>query len=106
MTFSNLISDIMFANHLTDTAVLLQVQRTFSNLGLREVISLLVILGAVTLIIDYARMIYLHFKMVRMILEDPKITNLADSGTATWSLAPTYHRKHASTSRLQTVDLL
>jgi hypothetical protein len=90
----------MFVDHLTETAVLLELQRALSYIGLRDVASFFVALGVVVLLVDYARMIYLHFKMVRMFLEDPKNTNLlADSGTATWSIPVTYHRKHASPPR-------
>jgi hypothetical protein len=90
----------MFVDHLTETAVLLEIQRALSNIGLRDVASFVVVLGVVVLVFDYARMIYLHLKMVRMFLEDPKNMNLvADSGTATWSIPVTYHRKHASPPR-------
>lgn len=90
----------MFVDHLTETAVLLELQRALSNIGLRDVASFFVALGVVVLLVDYARMIYLHFQMVRMFLEDPKNTNLlADSGTASWSIPVTYHRKHASPPR-------
>ncbi len=54
----------MLLEKFTDTAVLLQLQRALTNWGIRNVALSLAVLGTVILAIDYARMIYLHYKMV------------------------------------------
>ncbi len=57
----------MFVERLADTAVLLQLQRAMLNLGAWNLVISIFTLSALVLLIDYARILYLHFKMVRNI---------------------------------------
>jgi hypothetical protein len=62
----------MFVEKFGDTRVLLQLQQALADYGLRNVAISLSILGMVILAMDYAYMIYLHLKMVRIVYEDCK----------------------------------
>lgn len=54
----------MFVDKLGDVLALMQLQRALAEFGIGNIFTALVFGLTVVLAVDYARMLYLHFKMV------------------------------------------
>jgi hypothetical protein len=57
----------MITSSISTTAAWIQIQAALRERGLSTILLNLFSIGAVILAADYARVIYLHFKMVRQI---------------------------------------
>lgn len=55
----------MIVEKLGELLALVQLQRALSQVGTANIVSAILVGALVVLIVDYARMLYLHFKMVR-----------------------------------------
>lgn len=64
----------MIVERLGDVVALVQLQRILDQFGAANVALTVMAIALVALAIDYARMLYLHFKMVRTYQELPRAT--------------------------------
>jgi hypothetical protein len=57
----------MITTSLSSTAAWMQIQSALAERGLSIILLTILSIGAAVLAADYAHMIYLHFKMVRLV---------------------------------------
>ena len=96
----------MFVDKLGDVLALMQLQRALAEFGTGSILAALLFGLTVVLAVDYARMLYLHFKMVSPIYHTSKGAKGKLIQVATWSSSLAHRRKHILPTRQQTLDLL
>jgi hypothetical protein len=92
----------MFTDSFSSTVAWMQVQAALAKPGATEIVLALVVLGVVALAADYAHMLYLHYKMVSLVLIVSELS-LKQIATRTTALANSW--KYMVAARQQTMDL-
>lgn len=81
----------------------MQVQAALTKTGATEIVLALVVLGITALAADYARMLYLHSRMVSLVLIESGALSLKEIASRTGALANCW--KHMAAPRQQTMDI-
>lgn len=92
----------------TEGLILPKVQNVSSKYGAGAVLLAFLGIAFTALAVDYTWMIYRHYKMVSHLFRNiqPAAQTPSDRHLATWSFSSTFNRKHPSSPREQTLDLL
>jgi hypothetical protein len=94
----------MLIDRFSDVLALMQLQRAVAQIGTGNIILSILVGGLVVLAVDYAWMIYLHYKMVSI-----NGINVSFAGGLTLAaprtVSSSHHRQHTPSPRDQAVDI-
>ena len=96
----------MNTEKIVDTVTLLHLQQSISRFGAVNVIVVAVITGALALCLDYAYMLYLRSKMVKLTFLHSYTLIPANKIIATWPPTVAHNWKYFSPARQQAMDIL